>query len=54
MYHVINRGNYRRDVFETDGAAQSFVATLEEAVAKHGWRLLAYVVMRTRQKGLGC
>ncbi len=46
MYHVINRGNYRRDVFETDGAAQSFVATLEEAVAKHGWRLQAYVVMR--------
>jgi len=22
MYHVINRGNYRADVFETDGAKE--------------------------------
>lgn len=45
IYHVINRGNYRRDVFETAGAAQSFVTTLEEAVGRHGWRLQAYVLM---------
>ena len=24
IYHVINRGNYRRDVFESVGAAQAF------------------------------
>jgi putative transposase len=46
LYHVINRGNYRRDVFETVGAAQSFVATLQEAVERFGWRLHAFVVMR--------
>ena len=45
IYHVINRGNYRRDVFETVGAAQSFVQTLEEAVALNGWRLHAYALM---------
>ena len=46
IYHVINRGNYRRDVFETPGAAQAFVETLSEAVSRHRWRLHAYVVMR--------
>ena len=46
LYHVINRGNYRRDVFETVGAAQSFVEAVEEGVARYGWRLHAYVLMR--------
>ena len=45
IYHIINRGNYRRDVFETVGAAQSFVQTLEEAVSLNGWRLHAYALM---------
>lgn len=45
IYHVINRGNYRRDVFETAGAAQAFVEVMEEAVGRHGWRLQAYVLM---------
>ena len=46
LYHVINRGNYRRDLFETVGAAQSFVDAMEEAVHRHGWGLQAYVLMR--------
>ncbi len=46
LYHVINRGNYRRNVFAAEGAAHSFVGTLEEAVARHGWQLQAYVLMR--------
>lgn len=46
LYHVINRGNYRRDVFESVGAAQAFEATLIEACEMHGWRLHAHVVMR--------
>lgn len=45
-YHVINRGNYRRDLFETVGAAQAFLAVLDEATSRYGWRLHAYVVMR--------
>lgn len=46
IYHVINRGNYRRNVFESVGAAQSFEEALEEAVGRQGWRLQAYVLMR--------
>ena len=46
LYHVLNRGNYRRDVFETAGAAQAFVAVMEEASARYGWRIHAYVIMR--------
>ncbi len=43
-YHVISRGNYRKDVFE-GGAAESFEKTLFEACGKCGWRLHAYVIM---------
>jgi len=46
FYHVVNRGNYRRDLFETAGAAQAFVNVLEEATLAYGWRIYAYVVMR--------
>jgi REP element-mobilizing transposase RayT len=46
LYHIINRGNYRRPVFYTDGAAQAFEKTLGEACERHRWRVHAYVVMR--------
>lgn len=46
IYHVLNRGNYRRDLFESGGEAMAFVRTLEEAVEIYGWRLHAYAVMR--------
>lgn len=46
IYHVLNRGNYRRDLFTTAGEAQAFVASLQEAVSLFGWRLHAYAVMR--------
>ena len=45
-YHVINRGNYRRDLFARKGAAQSFQTCLFEAAERFGWRLHAFVVMR--------
>ena len=46
LYHVINRGNYRRDVFETSGSKGAFLAALDEACLRHRWRVHAYVVMR--------
>jgi putative transposase len=46
IYHVINRGNYRTDVFRSAGEAKSFLAAVEEAVARWGWRLHAWAVMR--------
>ena len=44
-YHVINRGNYRGDVFGTEGAKAAFESCLFEACAKSGWVLHAFVVM---------
>jgi REP element-mobilizing transposase RayT len=44
-YHVINRGNYRRDVFRGKGAADSFERCLEEASIRFQWRVHAYVIM---------
>lgn len=46
LYHVINRGNYRRDVFETVGAALAFEQSISEACQLYQWRLHAYVIMR--------
>lgn len=45
-YHVINRGNNRRNLFEPEGAAKAFEDCLFEVCAKCGWRLHAYVIMR--------
>jgi len=46
LYHVINRGNYRRDLFETTGAAEAFLSALDTAILRYGWKLHAYVLMR--------
>lgn len=46
LYHVINRGNYRSDLFGSEGAAQAFLKALFEAVSQYGWKLHAYVLMR--------
>jgi len=45
-YHVINRGNYRRDLFVSAPEAQAFLETLREAASLMGWRLHAYALMR--------
>lgn len=41
IYHVLNRGNYRRDLFVSPGEAQAFVTTLEEAAQTFGWVVYA-------------
>ena len=46
LYHVINRGNYQRDVFETVGAAQAFEVVLNEACSLHRWKIHAYAVLK--------
>jgi putative transposase len=45
-YHVINRGNYRSDVFGSEGARNAFEACLFTACKKSGWLLHAFVIMR--------
>ncbi len=46
IYHVINRGNYRSPVFETDGARDAFQSVLFEACERFSWKLSAYCLMR--------
>ena len=45
-YHVINRGNYRRNLFSEGGAGEAFERTLAEAAERFRWRVHAYVIMR--------
>jgi REP element-mobilizing transposase RayT len=45
-YHLNNRGNYRADVFDTDGAKDAFLKCLFEAAERFGWILHAFVIMR--------
>ena len=45
-YHVLNRGNYRRDLFAGKGAADAFESCLAEAAVRFGWKVHAFVVMR--------
>lgn len=45
VYHVINRGNYRQDLFVNDGAHLSFEDCLFEACEKSGWILEGFCVM---------
>src|ERR1039457_4461652 len=39
MYHVMNRGDQREDIFRDDQDRQKFVSTLGEACAKTEWHL---------------
>jgi len=44
-YHVINRGNYRSWIFESEGARKSFLNCLVEVSSAQGWRVHAWVLM---------
>ncbi|MEO6874318.1 MAG: transposase [Opitutaceae bacterium] len=43
---MLNRGNYRADLFDSAGAAQAFVDCLFQTCERMGWRLHAYCLMR--------
>jgi len=45
IYHVMNRGNYRDDIFLVEGSGSVFEKTLFEACGRFGWVLHAYVAM---------
>ncbi len=45
VYHIINRGNYRQDLFINEGAHQAFEECLFEACVKCGWILEGFCVM---------
>jgi len=45
IYHVINRGNYRANLFASDRTKGAFLKCLGEACEKTGWRIHAWCVM---------
>jgi REP element-mobilizing transposase RayT len=45
VYHVINRGNYRADVFAEEGAKLAFMTCLGEVCERTGWQVHAWCVM---------
>jgi putative transposase len=46
IYHVVNRGDRREDIFKDDLDRQKFLSTLEEACQKTAWQVHAYCLMR--------
>ncbi len=44
-YHVINRGNYRSWIFESEGARKSFLECLIEVCETKGWQVHAWCLM---------
>lgn len=45
IYHVLNRGNYRSQIFEDEGARHAFRKCLWEACESAGWILHAFCIM---------
>jgi hypothetical protein len=45
MYHVMNRGDQREDIFGDDHDRQKFLSTLGEACAKTEWQVHAYYLI---------
>lgn len=45
VYHVLNRGNYRADVFRDDKTKAAFLKCLMETCARTGWLLHAWCIM---------
>ena len=46
IYHVLNRGDQRDDIFLDDQDRQKFLSTLQECCGKTGWEVHAYCLMR--------
>ena len=45
IYHVMNRGDRREDIFADDADRQRFLETLTETCQKTGWQVHAYCLM---------
>ena len=45
VYHIISRGNYRKELFLHDKTGEAFERTIFEAAERCGWKLYAYVIM---------
>jgi REP element-mobilizing transposase RayT len=46
LYHVMSRGNRQENIFLDDADYELFMAVLDEACARTGWKIHAFVLMR--------
>ena len=46
IYHVMNRGDHREEIFRGDSDRELFLQTLGEACAKTDWQVHAFCLMR--------
>src|SRR5437899_6041764 len=46
IYHVMNRGDHREDIFRNDKDRELFLETLGQACAKTDWQIHAWCLMR--------
>lgn len=46
LYHVLNRGDRREEIFKDDVDRERFLGTLGDACRKAGWQVHAYCLMR--------
>ena len=46
IYHIMDRGDRREDIFVDDVDRHDFLKTLAEACQKTGWQVHAYCLMR--------
>ena len=46
LYHILSRGNERRDIFSDDNACQAFLSVLKEMSERFEVDIFAYVLMR--------
>ncbi len=52
IYHVLNRGNYRADIFRADKTKAALLTCLGEACGKAGWRVHAWCIMSNHYQSL--
>jgi REP element-mobilizing transposase RayT len=45
IYHVMNRGDHREDIFRGDKDRKLFIETLGQACAKTDWQIHAWCLM---------
>ena len=53
IYHVLNRGNCRMEIFSKDGDYAAFLKLLEQGRQQTGMRLLAYCLMPNHWRSSG-
>ncbi len=46
IYHIMNRGDRRENIFVDDVDRQDFLKTLAEACQKTSWQMHAYCLMK--------